>query len=44
MRVHDGRIGAAIAGAMLIGLPAIDLLWVKSAPDGAHSECLRGRV
>ena len=24
MRIHDGRIGAAIAGAMLIGLPAID--------------------
>jgi hypothetical protein len=27
MRTHDGRIGGAIAGVMLIGLPAIDLLW-----------------
>jgi hypothetical protein len=36
MRIHDGRIGAAIAGAMLIALPAIELLTVKSAPATAH--------
>jgi regulator of nucleoside diphosphate kinase len=36
MKLHDGRIGGAIAGAMLIALPAIELLWMKSAPATAH--------
>jgi hypothetical protein len=34
--MSDGRMGAATAGALLIGLPTIELLWTLSAPSGAH--------
>ena len=34
MRLHDARIGAAVAGAMLAALPAIEFLWFDGAPAG----------
>ncbi|MGH8631524.1 MAG: hypothetical protein ACREU7_12290 [Burkholderiales bacterium] len=37
MRNLEARAGAALAGAMLICLPAIELLWGRGMPGAAHA-------